>query len=75
MWLGGGIVYNSVKDEEIKVVLCYVCKIGKFCMLVFEKGVVLLEFEFKVFVRNIQDNGYEDLLQVDSEGFFVWIMV
>jgi hypothetical protein len=74
MWLGGGIVYNSVKDEETKVALRYARKIGKFRMLASEKGAALPESEIKAFVKNIQDNGYEDLLQVDSEGSSVRIM-
>lgn len=74
MWLGGGIVYNSVKDEDTKVALRYARKIGKFRMLASEKGASLPESELNAFVNHIKDNGYEDLLQLDSPEASVHIM-
>ena len=74
IWLGGGIAYNSIKKEETKVALRYARKIGKLRLLASEKGTALPEAELNAFVSHIKDNGYEDLLQVDSPGSSVRIM-
>ncbi|NRA50719.1 MAG: DUF4252 domain-containing protein [Phaeodactylibacter sp.] len=74
MWLGGGIVYNSLKDEEAKVALKYARKIGKLRMLASENGSSLPESELKSFVSHIQKSGYEDLIQVDTPDSSVRIM-
>lgn len=74
MWLGGGIAYNSIKNEQTKVAVRYARKIGKFRMMASEKGASIPESELNSFVNHIKSNGYEDLLQIDSPDASVHIM-
>ncbi len=74
VWLGGGIAYNSVNNEETKTVLRFARKVGKMRLMASENGTFLPESELKTFVSNIQANGYEPLIQVESQGSTVNIM-
>lgn len=74
VWLGGGIAYNSVNNEETKTALRFARKVGKIRLMASENGTFLPESELQAFVDNIKDNGYEELIQVESKGSSVNIM-
>ena len=71
VWLGGGIAYNSVRDEEAKMFLRLARKVGKMRFMASEDDTAIAPDEINAFLANIRQNGYEDLLQVkDAESNF-----
>lgn len=75
VWLGGGIAYNSINNESTKTALRFARKVGKMRLMASENGTFLPESELQAFIENIKGNGYEELIQVESKGSSVNIMV
>jgi hypothetical protein len=64
VWLGGGIAYNSVRDEDTRAALRVARKVGKLRIMASENAAVIPAEEVRAFMSNIQQNGYEQLLSV-----------
>ncbi|MCB9277208.1 MAG: DUF4252 domain-containing protein [Lewinellaceae bacterium] len=71
VWLGGGIAYNSVRNEKSRMYLGLARKVGKMRFMASEDGMAITPEEINSFLSNIRQNGYEDLLHVkDAESNF-----
>lgn len=76
VWFGGGIAYNSVKDEDTKAALRIARKVGKMRLMASENTGVIPQAEVEAFLANIkQSGGYDDLMYVKHESSIVNVMV
>ncbi len=74
VWLTGGIVYNSTKNEETKAALRIARKVGKLRLMASEGARPIPTEQINQFMGNIKQNGYEDLLQVKDGSSTVNIL-
>jgi hypothetical protein len=75
VWLGGGITYNSIKDEDTKAALRIARKVGKMRLMASENTGAIPQAEVEAFLGNIKQNGYDDLVFVKHESSIVNVMV
>jgi len=76
IWLGGGLAYNSVPDDDAKVGLKLARKIKKIRILISEDGSALPLQEARQFTQNLKDeSGYEDFITVRDSESNVSIMI
>jgi hypothetical protein len=71
VWLGGGLAYNSVRNEDARMFLKLARKVGKMRFLTSEDATAIASADIEQFLGNIRQNGYEDLLHVkDAQSNF-----
>lgn len=71
VWLGGGIAFNSVRNEDSRAYIGLARKVGKMRFMASEDATAIPSEEISAFLSSIRRNGYEDLLQVkDGESSF-----
>jgi len=75
VWLGGGITYNSIKDEDTKAALRVARKVGKMRLMASENTGVIPQAEVEAFLGDIKQTGYDDLIYVKHESSIVNVMV
>lgn len=75
IWTGAGIGKAFVKEPEAKAALQLAKRIGKVRMMMTEETSPISAKEVSAFLGHIKSDGYEDLLQVRSEGTTVSILV
>lgn len=75
VWFGGGIAYNSIKDEDAKAALRIGRKVGKMRLMASENGTVIPPAEVNAFLSNIKQNGFDELIYVKHESSIVNVMV
>ncbi len=75
VWLGGGLVYNSIQEDGSRAALRIARKVGKMRLLASENATVIPPQEINAFLGHIKQNGFDDLLSVRSGGSTVNFMV
>jgi hypothetical protein len=68
VWIGSGLVYNSVKNRELREFLLLARKFGRLRLMKMEKGSSLTEPDVTGFVKNLHEHDYEDLVYVRDEN-------
>lgn len=64
VWLGGGLAYNSIRNEDARMFIKLARKVGKMRFLSSEDANAIASEDINRFLGNIRQNGYEDLLSV-----------
>ena len=75
IWVGGGLAYNSVKEDEVKELLRFAKKIKKMRFMLAEEASAISAEDINSFVKEIKKNQYEDLLFVQDKGTRVNMLV
>jgi len=68
VWVASGLVYNSVKNPELRELLSLSRKFGKLRLLQTKDGSGLPETDVNGFVKNLHNHDYEDLIYVRDEN-------
>lgn len=66
VWLGAGLAYNSVRDEDAKAALRLARKVGRLQLLAADEAGAIPPEAVNDFLRNSKVQGYEELLSVRS---------
>lgn len=66
VWLGAGLAYNSVRDEDAKAALRLARKVGRLQLLAADEAGAIPAEAVNDFLRNSKVQGYEELLSVKS---------
>jgi hypothetical protein len=76
VWIGTGLVYNSVKDEEVRTWLRLARKLGKFRLMQSENSNSIPKEDLSNFVSGLKaKSDYDDLIYVRNEGTDLNIMI
>jgi hypothetical protein len=76
IWIGTGLVYNSIRDEETRTWLRLARKMGKIRLMQTENSSSILREDLSSFVGSIKsNNAYSDLIYVRDEDSDLNIMV
>ncbi len=76
VWIGTGLVYNSIKDEETRTWLRLARKLGKFRLMQSENSNSITKEDLSNFVSGLRgNNGYDDLIYVRNEDTDLNIMI
>lgn len=76
VWIGTGLVYNSVKDEETRTWLRLARKLGKFRLMQSENSNSIPKEDLSNFVSGLKaKSGYDDLVYVRNEDTDLNVMI
>ena len=68
IWFGGGMLYNSINDPDAKVFMKLAKRIKNFRLMVSEHGSPVSDEEMEVFVQDIRQKDFEELIFVKDDG-------
>lgn len=76
VWIGTGLVYNSIRDEETRTWLRLSRKMGKIRLLQSENSHSITKEDLSGFVSNLKSkSGYDDLVYVRDEDSDLNVMI
>lgn len=76
VWIGTGLVYNSVKDEETRTWLRLARKLGKFRLMQSENSNSITKEDLSNFVSGLKaKSDYDDLVYVRNEDTDLNVMI
>lgn len=76
VWIGTGLVYNSIRDEETRTWLRLSRKMGKIRLLQSENSNSITKEDLSGFVGNLKSkSGYDDLVYVRDEDSDLNVMI
>lgn len=76
VWIGTGLVYNSIRDEETRTWLRLSRKMGKIRLLQSENSSSITKEDLSGFVSNLKSkSGYDDLIYVRDEDSDLNVMI
>lgn len=76
VWIGTGLVYNSIRDEETRTWLRLSRKMGKIRLLQSENSSSITKEDLSGFVGNLKSkSGYDDLVYVRDEDSDLNVMI
>jgi hypothetical protein len=76
VWVGTGLVYNSIRDEETRIWLHLARKMGRFRLLQSEHPQNMTDADLTGFVTGLKTHsGYDDIIYVRNEDSNLNVMI